>query len=344
MTRFAKLFFWFLALVLVAWQLPWAVNYLLLEPRNTPFTLYSEVLDDFVMIRHTSDKEVEYRDRAGHTYTRRAFDSLLPLFYARQLTADGRFPDSVAGRPVTLREAQTASFIFRSAPKDLNRPSSGLYFLLESMSGRVDLAMPSDAFRLTDRGIEFIDMAANRIDTAKSSRFTRMLLRKGCRFPIRELSGNPSARKEYDEGYLLLDADGRLFHLKMVQGRPYVRAVELPEGLRLRHLFLTEFRSRRTLAFLTDESHHLHVLTMPGYVLHRVEGVTFDPEREPMTIVGTLLNWTVCVDGASAERYYAVSADDFSLLDTLSYPLAERRIPGLSFTSSSDRYVKPRFR
>ena len=266
MTRFAKTFFWFLVLVLIAWQLPWAVNYLTVKPANTPFTLYSEVLGDFALIRHR-DKEIEYLDRAGNRYSRREFDSLLPLFYARQLVADGRFPDSIAGRAVTLREVQNASFFFRSSPKEVNRPESGIRFLLESSSGRVDLEMPSDAFRLSDGGIEFIDMASNRIDTAKSRRFTQTMLRKGVRFPVGEVSGNPTARKEYDEGYVLLDADRRLFHLKMVQGRPYVRAIELPEGVRPRHLFITEFRGRQTLALLTDDAHRLYAVTMPGYAV-----------------------------------------------------------------------------
>ena len=115
MTRFAKLFFWFLAAVLLLWQLPWAIGYLTAKPANTPFTLYSEVLGDFVMIGH-DDKEPHYLDRRGTSYSRREFDSLLPLFSARQLGADNRFPDSVAGRPVTLREVQQASFIFRSTP------------------------------------------------------------------------------------------------------------------------------------------------------------------------------------------------------------------------------------
>lgn len=343
MTRFAKLFFWFLAAVLLLWQLPWAIGYLTAKPANTPFTLYSEVLGDFVMIRY-QDKEAEYLDRRGMSYSRREFDSLLPLFYARQLVADNRFPDSVAGRPVTLHEVQQAAFIFRSTPKEVNAPSSGIHFLLESMSGRVDLTMPSDAFRLTERGIEFIDMASNRIDSAKSARFTATMLRKGVRFPVREIAGNPTARKEYDEGYVLLDADGRLFHLKMVQERPYVRAVELPEGVRLRHLFITEFRSRRMLALMTDERNRLHALLMPGYRVRPVEGVAFDPARESMTIIGTLLNWTLCVADDDTERYYAVSADDLSLLDTMRRTVPWRHIPGLSFTSPADRYVRPRLR
>lgn len=343
MTRLGKLFFGLLVVVLLLWQVPWAVNYLAAKRNATPFTLYSEVLNDFALIRRDNGG-IEYADRRGNRYEQRQFDSLLPLFYARQLVADGRFPDSIGGRAVSPREAQAATFVFRSTPQGVNTPAPGIRFLLESMSGRVDLAMPADAFRLTDDGIEFIDMASNRVDRQKSARFTEVMRRKGVRFPVTELSGNPTTRKEYDEGYVLLDADRRMFHLKMVQGRPYVRAIALPEGVRPEHLFITEYHSRRTLALLTDDRARLYAVCMPGYEVRRVEGVSYDPERESISIIGTLLHWTVCVEGDSAERCYAVAADNLALLDTLSYPLSGRHLPGLAFTSSQDNYVRPRLR
>lgn len=114
------------------------------------------------------------------------------------------------------------------------------------------------------------------------------------------------------------------------------------EGVRPEHLFITEFHGRRTLALLTDAENRLYAVTMPGYGVRRVGTVEFDPRREAMSIVGTLLNWTVCVEGAAAERYYAVSADDLSQLDTLVFPLSDRHVPGLSFTSATDNYVRPR--
>ena len=58
---------------------------------------------------------------------------------------------------------------------------------------------------------------------------------------------------------------------------------------------------RRTLALLTDAENRLYAVTMPGYGVRRVGTVEFDPRREAMSIVGTLLNWTVCVEGAAAE-------------------------------------------
>lgn len=92
---------------------------------------------------------------------------------------------------------------------------------------------------------------------------------------------------------------------------------------------------------MTDDENRLHALLMPGYAVRPVEGVAFDPARESMTIIGTLLNWTLCVADDDTERYYAVSADDLSLLDTMRRTVPLRHIPGLSFTSpptaTSDR-------
>lgn len=343
MIRLSRFCFRLSAALLLFWLLPWCVDYLSFGGGHAPFTLYSSVLGDFVRVSR-GDREPTYSDCGGNTYTREEFDALLPLFYARQLAADGRFPDSICGRAFTPREAQAGTFVFRAAPQTINRPETGLWFLLESSSGRVDLEMPGDAFRITRSGIEFLDMASNRVDAAKSSRFTETMLRKGFRFPARRVAGNPTTRKEYDEGYVLLDADRRLFHLKMMQGRPYVRAVDLPGGLEAEELFLTEFRDRRMLAFLTDSRHGLHVVTMPGYRVRTIEGVRFDPRSESMSLIGTLLDWTICIESPGGTRYYAVSNEDFSLLATLDEPAAERRVPGLRFTSSSDCYVRPRLR
>ena len=71
------------------------------------------------------------------------------------------------------------------------------------MSGRVDLSMPDDVFRVTSKGLEFIGMKTNTIDTDKSQLFTEAMVKKGFKFPCP--GGNPTTRKEYDEGYLILD-------------------------------------------------------------------------------------------------------------------------------------------
>ncbi|MZI58186.1 DUF4857 domain-containing protein, partial [Enterococcus durans] len=183
MIRFSKMFFYVTVAVLLVWQLPWCYAFLTLKPAKTPFTMYSSVLGDFVITQLDENKQLHRYDTKGNTYTQQQVDSLLPSLYVRQLTADERFPDTICGRAVSPKDIQLTNFTFKSVPSAINAPQTGLYFLMESMSKRVDLKMPEDAFRFTDKGIEFIRMETNRIDEAKSELFTEMLVQKGFAFP-----------------------------------------------------------------------------------------------------------------------------------------------------------------
>ncbi|MDE6857785.1 MAG: DUF4857 domain-containing protein [Alistipes sp.] len=341
MKRFSTIFLVATVVVLLLWQIPWWTNFLTARTSKVPFTLYSSVLGDFISTERIDEKSIVRHDRAGNVFTQEEVDSLLPFFHMRQLVADGRFPEQVCGVDVTPHEVQRTSFSFRISPSDINATAAGLYPLLESMSGRVDLAMPDDVFRITGSGVEFIRMDDNAIDAGKSRNFTDALLRKGFRFPARSVAGNPTARKEYDEGYLLTDADGRLFHLKQQCGRPYVRAIELPEGCDIRHMFVTEFRDRSLLGFLVDAEGRFIVLRR-SYELIPAQLPPFDPATEGMTIIGNMLDWTVCTRTASADRYTALRADDMTAIDSVEFPVDRRPMPGLYFTSPDDKFVRPR--
>ena len=265
------------------------------------------------------------------------------MFYFRQLMSDERFPDTIQGIAVTPKMVQTENFNFRSVPSDINAPSIGLYPLMESMSGRVDLKMPDDVFRITSKGIEFIDMATNSVKEDKSLQFTEAMTKKDFRFPATEIVGNPTVKKEYDEGYLLLDADRRLFHLKQVKGRPYVRAITLPEGLTLKHLYLTEFRNKKTLAFMTDVNNAFYVLQNRTYEIVKTGIPVFNPETDALTIIGNMFDWTVRVTTPTSDNYYALNADDYSLIKKLENASSTHSMPGITFTSYTDKYVMPRF-
>lgn len=343
MKRFSKTVLYLTIAFLLLWQLPWCYNFFASKSEKTPFTLYSTVIGDFALMGQEEGQGMVRRDLAGHTYTQAEFDSILPMFYARQLMSDERFPDSINGVAVTPRMIQAENFTFRSVPSDINAPRIGLYPLMESMSGRVDLKMPDDVFRITGQGIEFIDIASNSINDTKSKQFTEAMTRKGFRFPAMEIAGNPTTRKEYDEGYMLLDADRRLFHLKQTKGRPYVRAVELPKGMKLKYLFLTEFKSKKTLAFITDTDNVFYVLNNRTYDLVKAGIPSFNPETDGISIFGNMFDWTIRVTTTHSDSYYALNADDYSLIKALEREASEHTLPGINFTSYEDKYVIPRF-
>lgn len=351
MLRFSKILLCFTIVFLLLWQLPWIYNFFTSKPVKSPFVLYSTVANDFILTGNEDGTGVKRRDLAGHQYTQREVDSLLPTFYYRQLITDERFPDSLGGVAITPRVIQNENFSLRVNPSDINAPKVALYPLLESMSGRVDLEMPDDVFRVNARGIEFIDMKTNTVRAEKSALFTEALQKKGFRFPAITISGNPTTRKDYDEGYLMLDADRRLFHLKRVKDRPYVRAIDLPDSIRAEFIFVTEFRNKKSLAFLTDVNNAFYVLEAKTYNLRKVDIESYDPRKEALMIFGNMFDWTVRVAG-DTDRYYAISADDYSLIKTYDPVLPEATLAQtigkyifplrVHFTSSGDKFVKPR--
>ncbi len=352
MIRTAKLFLYFTATALTAWLLPWFYHFVTDSSHNTPFTLYSCVTENFVSIGYSEEHGLRRQDASGKSYSDREFDSILPFFYYRQLLSDDRLPDTIAGVPVTPREIGLRNFMFRKNPSDLNKKKPALYPLLEAMSGRVDLAMPEDVFRINHR-IEFVDMATNSVNEEKSERFTKALAAKGFEFPARYVEGNPTTHKEYDEGYFLLDKGGKLFHLKQLRGRPYVRHIPLPEGVVVGDIFITEFSDRAFYALLTDTGGGFYVMGNPGYELRKLPVENFNPRTEDIVVIGDMLHWTVKISGSAGERLYAVDARDYLLVDTLSYPSEEstgRKIGRwlfpfeLKFTSYDDGYVFPRLK
>lgn len=341
MTRISKIFLAITVVLLLIWQLPWCYAYFFTKPSSSSFVMYSSLLKDFI-VNGYGGKKALLKDTQGNTYTQEQGDSLLPAFYMRQLVTDERMPDSLFGEPVNLKAMREAFFSFRVRPSMVNAPQLGLYFLLESMPKRVDLSMPDDAFRFTKQGMEFIHMNDNKVEPEKSKAFTEMLKQKGFSFPPRCVNGEPSTRKEYDNGYLLIDSSYKLFQLKMTRGLPYVKEIKLPVGITPDQVWITEYTDRKSLGFMTDTKHKFYIILTNGEV--KETGIpAFDPYTESLMIIGTLYDWTARIDDAEGSRFYGINANDFSLLKSYEIDDPDQHVPGLSFTSPYDQYVRPRF-
>ena len=175
--------------------------------------------------------------------------------------------------------------------------------------------------------------------------------KKDFRFPVRCIGGNPTVKKEYDEGYFLTDSDHRLFHLKQLRGRPYFRPIPLPKGIEITHIFVKEYPNRKFYALLTDQENNLWALSNPDYQLYPLPIGKYDPRQDDIQIIGDLFNWTVSIDKKDGEHIFALDATDYSLIDSLTYPqqssmaskIGHYFFPAeLSFTSYDDQYVYPR--
>lgn len=313
-----------LGLIVLAWLLP--ALYELVSPRTdkTPFVVYS-CLDSTFIKMEVRDKQVHYIDFRGKEWTKSEADSLLPLFAFRQLVAEGRLPDSLYGVALTPKLIQQNSFHFKTSPKQLNKPAVGLYTMLESASGRVDLQLPPDVFRLTDDGLEFIDCETNTVNKAKSLSFSRELTKHGFTFPVRLIWGNGTTRKDYDNGFLLTDQNERLFQLKMVKGTPFVREIK-NEELRIKNyiqLFTLEPSNRALIGLVVDDAHQLYAVRSNGELAH-IGIDAYNPQTMQIVITGDLFHWTITEYTATDSRYYAVDANTFEQVACAIIPDPER--------------------
>lgn len=339
-----------MATLAMFWVLPWVWNLATDNPSRFPFVYYSSVVEAFG-IRHMDGEEFVHSDSKGNTYSTDAFDSILPMLYYRQLANNGRLPDSLHGHEISPRIISRHNFFFRYRPLDQFKPQIALYPLFESMAPRVDIEMPGDVFRLTET-LSFIDPVSNKVKPEKSQLFNQSLQRQGFVGPPRQVAGTPSTRKAYDEGYFIIDANANLFHLKMVNARPFVRKIALNEDVEPQWIATTEYHDRSFYGFLFTRDNRLFTINTHGYAIEEVPMPEFDYKKDNLLIMGNMFYWNVQVTSQRGAEVFALDARSRQKKDQIFFERTQGSalatqwfVPlELSFTSRNDAYVMPRIR
>lgn len=346
-----------LCIIVLSWFLPWLYSIVFPVGTSDPFLAYSPVSRQFILSETGGEKNpvicaVEADGTLGERrFTKEQRDSLLPQIYFTQLMAREQLPDSIDGVELTVSALKHGQWVFSSLPRDINKVQPKVYLMMESMPERLDLEDPTEVFRFRDGEVEFIDMATNSRVDGRTRRFTEIFKERGFKLPVRSSSANITSRKPYDEGYLLADAEGDLYHLKMQAGRPYMMKVRMADSIRAKHVFMMENVETRHLGLMTDENDNLYVVEREGYSICPLAVGKFDPTKERLTIVKTLFNWVVKISDSEGVRWIALDAVDYRPLASYSKPYGtagSQKVAAfifpyeLSFTAFTDCYVYPR--
>jgi len=339
--------------LLLAWLLPMLYSLATAEAGQNIFSYYSSVEKSFCTIDFddTKDKLIRKNIKTNYEYTEAEFDSILPLFYSRQLLADGRMPETIHGIPVPPKEIRRKNFFYRTNPSDKNRPRIPVYTLFESFSGRVNLEMPGDVFRLNNK-IEFIDPETNSVKKEKSELFMKAFLKRNFAFPAKFAAGNPSTRKPYDEGYFIIDNNDRLFHLKMVNGKPFLKNINISSNIKPVYITVMEPDDRSFYAFMFDSNHKLYSISTNNYELEEIPCPQFNLNKDRLMIMANMLYWNVNVIAPEGKLVYALDAKNKSVVDSAVF---KRELPEkafirhilpftLSFEASNTKYVFPKIK
>lgn len=321
------------------------------SPDDYPFVYYSSILKELCYVDF-QNKETPMRDGAGNLYTTAQCDSLMPLFNFRQLMVDGRLPDSIDGHEITPPILMSKSIIYRYSPAKFKTPDLGLYIMYESMPKRVGLELPDDVFRMKDK-IEFIDNASNTVNSQKSETFQQALNKAEYAFPTQWISGNMNPRKRYDEGYFCLDNNQQLFHVKMVNGRPFVRNTHIGDSIHIEGFTMYEAADKHFYGFLFDKTGNSYIIESDEgkYKALKLDIPPIDLENDEIMIMGNLLYWTVSVTSKRGKDVYALKSETLECLEKVSLD----RIPGkwdnvstwlfpayLTFEHNNSDFIYPR--
>lgn len=299
------------------------------KPIHAPFVMYSCIDHDFMIQRY--DKGLIRMDNKGKQYTRDEFELKLPLFFIRQLLISGAMPDTINGIAMDVHDINKARSFFRFRARAMIAPDPGLYPLFESESGRANLEMPEDFFRI-NRRMEFINAKENKVCEEKSRMFTAVLQKAGFDFPAKKIAGIPTTRKTCDEGYLVIDKKDQLFHIKMVEARPYVKKVEVPLSLKFKHIACVDLKDKKYYSYLVSTDNEIYILTQGEYELIKLPIEGFIAEKEELRIYGNLFYYTIISRG---ENFIKVTVldDEYNKIDEYNETWTKRseRIEGKVF-------------
>jgi hypothetical protein len=280
------------------------------------------------MLLRPENKAVRYVDPTGKEYTREEYERLLPLGNYRQLAASGQMPDSLRGVKLDLKVVAVNNLSLRVMPSDIGLPQIPLYPLFESQSGRVRLEMPTDFFRIGQR-TEFLDAATNTVQEGRSREFTDTLCARGFAFPARQIAGNPTTRKPFDEGYFVVDANDAVFHIKMVRGKPFCVKTGVPAFPRVRQMFISEMGLREFHGILIAEDSSISLISYDQYRLIRLPLSRYDAETCALFFGGDLFFRTITVQ---SDRWLetVVTDQQYTVVDTYkeSWPTREETRAG----------------
>ena len=334
------------------WGLPALVKKITYSPEKYPFVYYSSMLEKLCFIDY-KNKEFPMTDVEGNVYNTAQFDSLMPMLNYRQLMADGLLPDTIKGHAVTPQLLRVKSVVYKYNPRDFDSPHLGLNVLFEAMPTRVGLKQPDDVFRIKNN-VEFIDAETNSVNIEKSERFQNELLKRGYQFPTKWAVGNPNVRKPYDEGYFCFDNNGDLYHIKMVNNRPFVRNTKLSDNINIAEFAIHEVSDKRYYGYLFSKEGDVYIVegVEGGYNPVKLDIPQLDLKKDEFSIMGNLFYWNIAVTNEEGRSYYVLDASDLKCVDKHYIAssgskwdvVSKWMFPYyLTFQSSHSNYVKPYF-
>ncbi len=325
--RFSRLILILLIVFVSSIVIPKYYWLIFVKSNKPPLIFYSSVKKDF-LIGLSESKRYIRKDTEGNILSRKEFERLTPLFSFRQLIYRGEMPDSLDGIKLDYKDLRTNYIYLNLRPSDIYHYQIDLYPLIESKPDGPELAMPAEFFRIKDK-IEFINCETNKINEKLSERFNRALVKAGFSFPAQKYFGNPTTMKSFDDGYFIIDSKGKMFHLKRVHNKPFVKEIPLPEDVQVEYMLVKELDLREFHGILITKDNRAFIVSMNNYKLIPIPIEGYDKTRMQLKLMGNIkCRIFTIIDKDSLMAF--VTDRNYKLIDTYKYKWLsnKERVPG----------------
>ena len=230
---------------------------------------YSEITKKILIAKEQKDSVTEkysmvYYNSDQQKMSETDYMRQLPFNNKRKLKLMNMLPDSIDGIAFDKKALKSCFRSMLICDKSYNL---GLNPMFESETGKNGLHFPEDLFRINTNGIEFIDYTSNKINKEKSELFNKALLSQGFQAPAQSIYGIPSTIKSKDDGYFLVDKQGNLFHLMMVNGQPACQ--QIPFEGKIKNLKCHS--SGDILCHIIDSENHLYAMKRTDQKIYRLK-------------------------------------------------------------------------
>ncbi|UIJ38350.1 DUF4857 domain-containing protein [Desulfobaculum bizertense] len=253
-----------------------------------PVLFYSPIKDMFLMQR-SSEKGMERYTETGEHLKYKDYCRALPFMFHGNLAKWGEFHAEVDGTPVDTTIARRELQFVRILPRDVYTPEPPLQMLFEAEPDVAHLEYPSDMFRYSSDGVEFIQTADNTVLPQKSAEFSTALHKAGVTFPIQKTGSNPTNQKPFDWGNFFVDAKGTLFHLMMIHGKAVCTNTGQRFEKAVQQILVME-NERKEFYGLVVTTDAVFAIMCNDYRLQKLPLEQYDPKRDSVMLVTTPLH------------------------------------------------------
>ncbi len=305
--------------------LPMLYDKICLDPVEKTHLFYSPVSCDFIfkekitspvppgaqglaMDHHSG---LIYSKADGTQVDRQTFERHLPFIFYKNMEIWGLLPIILNGRSFDKAAIKAGRRVFEFKAREIHgrAPVPPLYPLLESNPGQARLVFPDDRFRMTPDAMVFINADTNENDKALTDAFTKALTDKGFGFPAQSVNGKFTVLKPFDEGVFLVDAQYRVFHVKRVDGRPWVVKTPIPEELKIRYIKVSENRQKEYYGLALFKDKKAGLVSWGTYRFIPLPLAGYDPDSMDLKLIFNPLHCTAVYSDSNVIRALAMDKD-----------------------------------